>query len=170
MDMMSGRKGPNNAASIWEGLLGAAAGVGLLWAAWAFYHDHLGWPGIEWYAWIRPALLVLGGVLSLVAAALLAARRPEGRGVLRLAIGTIPVFFAAGLVVVALRFVGFVGDVAGGAVGNPDQLTIDALLDRLRFGPLALANVIVVALIILPALFNKAGRSGGAEHERADER
>lgn len=170
MNTMTGPKKSNNAAATWEALLSAVAGVVVLWATWFFYNDRLRSPGTEWYAWIRPTLLVLGGILSLVAAALLAARRPSGRVTLRLAIGTIPVFLATGLVIVALRFVGFIVDVGRGVVNNADQLTVDTLLDRLRLSPLALANVIVVALIILVVLLSKAGKSGVSQHDQPDER
>lgn len=154
----------------WVAPLSALTGVAALWAAWAFYHERLLAPGVEWYAWIRPALLALGGALGLVAAPLLAARRPGGATVLRLAIGTIPLFFLAGLAVVALRFARFIAgtgrDIANGT-GRPD---LGVLLDRLWSSPLTLANIVVVALVLLIALVSKAGKHEGARRDQPDVR
>lgn len=113
----------------------AAAGGLVLWAIWSFYGG-LYPSGFTWYDWIQPALMVLGGLLALAAAPLLAMRKPAGWDLLRAAITLIPVILALRLVIVVIFAVGHVG----GAILD------GSLVDRL--GSISPASIAVTAAIL----------------------
>jgi len=116
-------------------LVSAAAGGLVLWATWFFYGG-LYPSGFTWYNWIQPVLMVIGGLLALAAAPLLATRRPAGWDLLRAAITLIPIILALRLVIVVIFAVGHVG----GAVLD------GSLVDRL--GSISPASIAVTAAIL----------------------
>lgn len=150
----------------WAAPLSAIVGSAALWLVAFLSTDRLRADGIEWYAWPRLALLALGGTLGLAAAALLALRRPSGRIALQLAIGTVPLFLAISLATAAVRaFAGAAGWLHRGA----DPAVVGALFGRLRHSPLALANIAIVALIVVVAVWGEAARSSRARRGAHDE-
>ncbi|WP_308637220.1 hypothetical protein [Paenibacillus silvisoli] len=86
------------------GTIGAVAGPLLLLVTWLLFRNK--WESLAWYGWITPALLTLAGVLCLLAAILLLARRTAGRDVLELALALIPITLALRLVTVIVIFIG----------------------------------------------------------------
>ncbi|MBP1996542.1 hypothetical protein [Paenibacillus eucommiae] len=130
-------------------LISLAAGIMILWATWFFYKDALDTPGFPWYRWIQPILMVLGGILSLIAAALLLMRRDSGMAVLKTAVGIIPVILALRLLIVIIIF-----------IGKAFDGTIMARLNDITMSPLKITiNVAVVVVIILLVQLGKAGKS-----------
>ena len=149
----------DNTPAAWEGVATALGSGVVLGAAYIVATARLHAPGAAWHDWIRLMPLACGGGLGLVAALLLALRRPAGRDVLRLAVGSIPLFLAVGLLLLPFRIAGeFIGRRSGG-IALP---TIGDLLDRLRHNPLPLANLALVVLIIVVALIGQRGKSRDA--------
>jgi hypothetical protein len=167
MNTTASPKRANNEPAAWEAVLSAIVSGLVLWGAWYFFGERLQSPDRAWYAWIRPIVLAVGGLLGLVAAALLAVRHPGGREVLKLAAATIPVFLAAGLIIVPFRFAGEVAQRLSGGIDFP---TFSDLLDRVSNSPLLIGNLVIVALIILIALLGQLGKSGGSRHDGVEKR
>jgi hypothetical protein len=148
----------------WEALLYAVAGGIVLVGTWYFFGRHLLASDTEWYAWIRPMLLALGGVLCLFAAVLTAARHPSGRDLLQLAVGIIPLVFAIGLLILPLRFIGGVMDWIGGNAALP---SFDGVIDRLWSSQQRLAlNLAVIAAVILLGILGHSAKSRAEQEEQ----
>ena len=160
-------KRAENEPAAWEAVVSAIVSGLVLWVAWYFFSERLQTPGTAWYAWIRPGGLVVGGLLGLVAAGLLAVRHPSGREVLKLAVATIPAFLAVGLFIVPFRFVGEVAQRFSGGIDIP---AFGDLLDRVRNSPLLIGNIVIVALIILVALVGQLGKPKPSGHDGAEQR
>jgi len=99
-------------------MITALVGGLVLWATWFFYKDIYAAPNFYWYHWLQPVLMILTGFMCFIASALLIVRNSAGWEVLWTAISLIPIIFALRLVIVIVRFIGFVihwlGDNAGG--------------------------------------------------------
>lgn len=145
--------------------LSALGGGIVILGTWLFYRERLVAPAGNWLAWLQPTLLAIGGVLALIAAAQVATRRPGGRETLRLALSVVPVILATRLIVVGVRVLVLA---AGWLWENAATLspgTVGAAAERLVQSPRNLANLIVVALIVLVA----AVATALATKERRDE-
>ena len=167
MNTIGGPKRANNEPAAWEAVLSALVSGLVLWGAWYFFSERVQSPGAVWYAWIRPIVLAIGGILGLIAAGLLAVRHPGGREVLKLAAATIPVFLTVGLVIVPFRFA---GEVARRLPNGIDLPAFGDMLDRIRNSPLLIGNIAIVALIILVALAGQIGKSRSSGRDRANNR
>lgn len=142
----------------------AVAGVMVLAGTWLFYHERLLAPGNDLLSWVQPTLLVIGGLLAIVGAALIAARRPSGLEVLKLAVGVIPIILAARLIIVVLRAAGFLG---GAIAANPGQFLPGAIGERIASNPrsLLINLALIVALVVIAAL-SRAGKAGDGAAKR----
>jgi len=133
-------------------LMCAVAGGLLLTATWFFYKDSWNTAGFHWYQWIRPALMVLAGILCLIAAALLAMHKPVGWNVLLTAAGMIPVILAIGLVMVAIRVLARAGS---WIADNSGRLSDGTFLNQLTINPRNIAiSALILAIVLLATLVN----------------
>lgn len=164
MATMDRERQADNIPAAWEAVASALVSGVVLWAAWAFYSERLQATGAAWHDWIGPLVLALGGVLGLVAAALLALRRPSGREVLQVAGATIPLFLAVGLLFVPFRVA---GEIAGRLSHGIALPAFGDLVERLRQSPPFIANIAIVALIILVAIVGQVTKPRAT---REDER
>ena len=135
--------------------LSAVIGVAVLAGTWLFYHERLLAPGNDLLVWVQPAFLVAGGLLAIVGAVLLAARRPSGPELLKRAVGMIPVILVTRLIAVALRAAGFL---VGAIAANPGQFSTGAIGERIANNPRSLlVNLALIAVVVVIAALGKAG-------------
>lgn len=153
---------PSHREALLEALLYAVAGAVILLGTWFFFGSRLRGPGVEWYGWIRPILLAIGGLLCFVAAALAALRRRSAWDVIQLGVGMIPLTLALGLLLLPIRFV---GNLLGWMGGDASFPSFDAIVDRLWSSPLKLAiNVAVIAVVILLGLLGRSAKARSEQH------
>ena len=124
----------------------------VLYITWFYYKDLWNATNSNWFYWIQPALMVLSGVMCLIAAPLLAMRNSESWNYLRTAFNLVPIIFAVRLVIVALRFLGYVS-------GNVGGLMDGTLLDSISMSSKNIANLVIVIAIVLFALYRASRKS-----------
>lgn len=134
-------------------MISVLAGVLILWVTWFFYQEIYAGPNFQWYNWLQPALMILAGVLCFIASALLAIRSSAGWEVLWAAISIIPLILALRLVIVIVRFVGFMINWIG---DNAGHLADGTFFDQISLTPLNIANIVVVAAIVIISLLNRS--------------
>ncbi|SFT26686.1 hypothetical protein [Paenibacillus sp. BC26] len=90
------------------GLLAVLAGIAFPLVTWLLFRNSWGSPDFHWYEWLTPILLLLGGAMSWLAAAMLFSRRTAGRDMLELAIAIVPITLAMRLLIVIIVLIGTV--------------------------------------------------------------
>jgi hypothetical protein len=139
-------------------VLGAAAGTFVLWLTWYFYRDALSVPVIDWLGLVQPTLMIVGGVMGLGAAVLLALGHTAGRDLLKLAFSILPLILALRLVALIVRVIVFmVGWVFNNASGIIDGT---AFVD-VRLSAWNIANIVLlVALVVYWGVRKRTQRPG----------
>ncbi len=137
-------------------LISGVIGAIVLWATWYFYKDIYTAPSFQWYNWLQPALMVFAGFMCLIASGLLAKRKTDAWDYLWLAISMFPIILALRLVIVIVRFIGFI---ASWIRDNAGQLADGVIFDQISLSPFNIVNIIVVMVIILFALLRRRDKS-----------
>ncbi len=140
----------------------AASGIVLI-VTGIFYSDKWNTTGLHWFDWIQAALLALACIMSLVAAALLAMRKPAGWDVLLTALCVIPAIMAFRLAIAVLTIA---GTLVARVFDNAGHLIDVSVLDRINLNPVNIAIVIVVLAVILFSLPGSAGKPGKTPGEK----
>jgi hypothetical protein len=125
----------------WFGVLPLLVACAAFWFAWSQYDHLVHQPQLEWYAWIRPVLMILLGVSCLVAFTLFIAGNTYAWSGFISALSIIPIMLFTNLIVLIFRMLQNIGQ------GSPD-----AFLSRLSTSPLKVILNFVVVVIVLSVI------------------
>jgi hypothetical protein len=119
-------------------LIAAVLGAGALWVARLQYISIMDQPQSEWYAWIRPVLMGLVGILCIMAAFLFIIGKPSAWSVFVGGLSIIPIMLFSNLVILIFR-----------VIQNVMQGDANPFLSRVSSSPLkVILNIIVVVIIL----------------------
>lgn len=144
-------------------VLSAAAGTFVLWLTWYYYHDALGVPVLDWLGLIQPMLMVVGGVMGLVAAALLAFGHSAGRDVLKMAFSILPMILALRLVVLLMRVIVFM---VGWGLNNAGGVMDGTAFVDVRLSLFNIANIVVLVAFVVYLGVRKRTQGPGTRNDR----
>jgi hypothetical protein len=126
-------------------VLGAAAGTFVLWLTWYFYRDALSVPVIDWLGLVQPTLMIVGGVMGLGAAVLLA-------------FSILPLLLALRLVVLIVRVIVFI---VGWGFNNASGIIDGTAFVDVRLSAWNIANIVLlVALVVYWGVRKRTQRPG----------
>lgn len=120
------------------GMLSLLVGSGAFWYAWSQYNTLVNQPQLDWFAWIRPVLMLLLGIACLVASAFFVIGNPAAWSVFMGGLSIIPLMLFSNLIVLIFR-----------VIQNIVQGNTDPFLSRLSTSPLkVILNIIVVVIAL----------------------
>jgi hypothetical protein len=122
-------------------LIATVVGAGALWIAWFQYIGIMDQPQSEWYAWIRPVLMSLVGLLCMMAAILFMTAKPSAWSVFVGGLSIIPIMLFSNLVILIFR-----------VIQNIMLGDVDPFLSRVSSSPLKVILNIMVVLIVLSVI------------------
>jgi hypothetical protein len=122
----------------WFGMLPLLVASGAFWYAWSQYNYLVHQLQPDWYAWVRPVLMLLLGISCLVAFILFIMNRSSAWSVFIGGLSIIPIMLFTNLIVLIFR-----------VLYNIVQGNTDAFLSRVSTSPLkVILNIIVVVIVL----------------------
>lgn len=128
--------------------ISAILGGGALWYSWLKYNDIVSQSVFHWYEWIRPALMVLMGILCLLATILFILGKSSGWSVFMGGLSMVPLMLFANLVILVVRL-----------IQNILQGNAQPFFDRLFTQPKNIAIPIVMITLVLLGLLSKRDKN-----------
>ncbi|UHA72544.1 hypothetical protein [Paenibacillus sp. 481] len=122
-------------------LLSASLGGAALWYTW-FMYGTLAQADVPWYNWIRPAFLLLCGILCLVSTALFVLGKSSAWSVFKGGLFMIPMMLMSGLIMLVIRAIQHV------IQGSAQPFLVQMFTDPKNL----IIPIIVMAFVILGSL------------------